>query len=68
MAVLPLHDEARAVHRDHVEVKLAVLSKVTVHSVDRRHEPPTIVSRDCAKQNKAPVALTQVGPPNRNYL
>ena len=53
LAVLPLHEEARAVHRDHVEVKLAVLSKVTVHSVGRRHEPPTIVSRNCAKQNKA---------------
>ena len=32
-----------------------MVSKVTVHSVDRRHEPPTIFSKSCAKHNKAAV-------------
>ena len=42
-------------HRGHVEEKAAVVSKVTVHSFDRRHEPPTIFSKSCAKHNKAAV-------------
>ena len=52
--VLPtLHEEARSVHRGHVEKKVSVVSKVTVLSVGCRHELPTIILKSCVKQNKA---------------